>query len=340
MLHVVSSDTVNKKADILITFLKLVALMLILLCLGYMAYIYSISFFDKWFNRDNELIMPNLKKLNLKEAKALLKSKGLRFEISGKRSSDIIPKDHIIMQSVRPGMKIKKTRIIKLIVSTGPELVKVPDLRNEHLRAVRLKLKNAGFLLDDSKISYIYSQEVQKNFVIAQNPMAGVKMPRGSKIALLLSKGEKPNYVFVPDLYGKSIIEAKNLLNKNGLILGKISYVINKEFPFDIVIKQFPRYGMKVPKDSKVDIVINGNRARTLELELKQLKKIFFNYKLPLSDKTELKIKVMLKDDIGEREIYSKFHKPGEVIEFPVTGAGRMEITIFENNKKLEKIIY
>lgn len=104
-------------------------------------------------------------------------------------------------------------------------------------------------------IKYIESDKYPKDAVIRTEPSSGLELAEKSAITLYVSKGM--GEVTVPDVKRLSKSAAIAKIQKAGLKIEQAHYITDIEYPFDIVIKQNPKAGTKVSKESGVSIWIN-----------------------------------------------------------------------------------
>lgn len=91
----------------------------------------------------------------------------------------------------------------------------VPNVVGIDLSTAKSIITSSG--LDVGDISYKYSDTVSQGQVISQDPEADSKVKDGSKVNLVVSKGPEAKYVTVPDVSGKSISEARAIMQNAGL---------------------------------------------------------------------------------------------------------------------------
>ncbi len=104
----------------------------------------------------------------------------LGFEVKPTQvNSDTVAKGSIVTQSPDSGTG-QKGDVISLVVSDGPVLVEVPDVVRMGLDAAKERLTAAGFRVSVRRASlYIGVQ-----YVVATNPKAGTKAPKGSVVVV------------------------------------------------------------------------------------------------------------------------------------------------------------
>jgi len=135
------------------------------------------------------------------------------------------------------------------LIPARPE-VTVPDFVGfEFSEAEKLAAEN-GLKLNVVKREA--NDRVQPNGVLSQVPKAGMVVRRGREIDVVLSSGIET--VLVPDLTGKTLIEAEILLDQAGLKRGDVYAESNKNVPKDRIVRQKPAPNTKIQKGAAVDI--------------------------------------------------------------------------------------
>lgn len=200
---------------------------------------------------------PDLKNKSLSEAISILSKLKLQYDIIAQEESEIIPSGSIIFQTPLPQSLVKKYSIINLIVSKGTSLVKIPDLKSKPLEEAKKILLDIGLQIGD--IKEVYSSEITKDNVVETEPQQGIEVKKNTKINILVSKGAPVvEKVKVPNVIGKTLIEAKKLLESQNLFLGDVKKVCDEDKEFDIILSQIPKPGSLVSKGSKVNVVVNA----------------------------------------------------------------------------------
>lgn len=98
--------------------------------------------------------------------------------------------------------------------------IKMPDLSDKSEADAKKELEDLGFDINNVSVERAYDNEVEEGYVITQNgPKVGEETPSTAKIGLVVSLG-KP---IIPDIVGKTKSEAKELLDKYSLKLGKVT---------------------------------------------------------------------------------------------------------------------
>lgn len=107
---------------------------------------------------------------------------------------------------------VKRGSIVNIIVSKGIEKVSLRSYIGKGGEQALSELTESGF---DVEIEYKFSENIFKGQVISQSPESSNAIEKGSKIILAVSKG--PEFVFVPNVLGKSKNNATLDLENLGL---------------------------------------------------------------------------------------------------------------------------
>jgi len=123
----------------------------------------------------------------------------------------------ILLQDPAAGATIAQGGELKILVSTGPPPVPVPtDLVSQTLDAATNELTAAGLTLGE--VTKTFDEKVDKGIVMAlgDGVTAGVQVPKGTAVPLVISDGPKPRVV-PSDLVGKTQADATAELKAMGL---------------------------------------------------------------------------------------------------------------------------
>ncbi len=157
------------------------------------------------------------------KAESTLKALGLSVDVS-EVTSDDVAEGKVISTSPASGKKVDKSSVVKVVVSKGKEedqQVEVPTITGKTEAKAKELLKSAG--LASGTATQEYSDTVDEGNIISQNPKAGTKVDKNSKVSYVISKGKSTVHVGDYRGYSKSEIESK--LNGKGL---KVSYTDSK----------------------------------------------------------------------------------------------------------------
>jgi serine/threonine-protein kinase len=119
---------------------------------------------------------------------------------------------YVISSDPKEGSEVKSKSIINLVVSKGIEQLILSSYVGKGGEQALSELTDSGF---DVNVKYSFSDNVFKGLVITQTPEKSELIGKGSKIALVISKG--PEFIFVPNVLGKNKNDASIDLENLGL---------------------------------------------------------------------------------------------------------------------------
>ena len=131
------------------------------------------------------------------------------------------------------------------------ETVKVPDVTGKTVVEAQQILENAGFSIT---LKEAYDDKVTPGLVLEQDPAGNEMRKEGSAVYLTVSKGIE--MVEVPNLAGKNLADARKMIERKELALGKVETVF-REDGSGLVIEQTPKANEKIRHGEKVNLVIS-----------------------------------------------------------------------------------
>ncbi|REK19335.1 MAG: Stk1 family PASTA domain-containing Ser/Thr kinase [Actinobacteria bacterium] len=190
-----------------------------------------------------ETQVPPLIGQTLENATALLESAGLTVGTVSERPDAEYAEGVVVEQSPASGNLVGTGTAVNLVVSTGPELVEVPDVVEMTEREATAALQDLGLKVT---VTDEYSNEVAEGLVIETDPVAGTEAETGDTILLVVSLGPEP--IDTPNLTGLTEEQARALLADLGLELNVSQATAPVVDPNQngLVVEQFPEVGTTV----------------------------------------------------------------------------------------------
>lgn len=300
------------------------AIVLVALLGLFLGVVYQLSgsFFGK------EVEVPNIVGMNIKEADDELTKVGLKLKIMSEQYDNEVEKDHVISQQFVKGFKVKKGREIGAIVSKGTQLQKVPSVVGMERSEAELQLRNEGFQV--GKVDSIYDDKYAENFVISQNPRAHSEAEAGALVDLMISKGNTPKRIPMPDLIGMKLGEATQKLKENNLEVGEVNRQESTSYYADQVIDQDTQSGVMVDEKTSINLTVSKGpgpaaQTRTLEFTLPQEQDFY-------------KVVINIQDARGNREVYNELHRGGDEIVVGLSYFGNARADIQLNGKPYRSV--
>lgn len=135
--------------------------------------------------------LKDLSNVEKSQAQAFLLTQGLQCSVDETRYSDTISAGYVISSDPPAGSILKAGDTVTIYVSQGSEAevkyVTVPDCYycDEDISSQRCELTGLGTPV----FTYEASREVNKGFVIRQDPAAGTEVPEGTVVTFVVSTG-------------------------------------------------------------------------------------------------------------------------------------------------------
>lgn len=171
------------------------------------------------------------------------------------------PENSVIAQEPTPGTSRKVSEkheqkcTVTLTVSLGAQTFKLADLTGQEYRQAELLLTRMGLACD---IVEEYHETALDGYVFKMDPIAGDTVTSGDTVTLYVSRGQKVEYVTVPNFLGLVRDEAMKILIENDLALGKVNYVVSDQ-PIGTILSQSKPEFASVPKSAtKIDFTVSG----------------------------------------------------------------------------------
>ena len=197
--------------------------------------------------------VPATQGMTLEAAKAEIIKSGLKVGNVDSRADAEVPKDMVVATDPNAGFLAKRGQAIDIILSSGPDMVKVPDVTGSAETSAILALQADGFDVDPITTPE-YNADYAAGVVFRTDPAGGTEVARGSKVHLWISQGAE--MVTVPLVTGKTQAEAKKLLTDAGFKV-KVTKQPDSEIAKGTVVDQSPAADGQAPLGSTVEIIVS-----------------------------------------------------------------------------------
>ena len=197
----------------------------------------------------NQVAAPQIKGLNVTQARAALKAEGLTLGQQTPKADANVPVGNIIDQDPVSGTAVAKGSPVAVTVSSGVDTTTVPTLIGLSLDEAKRALDQAGLTLGDSRS--VPSDQAQSQ-VLKVTPAEGETVPRNSAVAIRWASGNNK----VPDVVGKDEGTARNALEQAGFTVDPSTTRESADKPPGSVLSQSTRGGQTMRLGSHVSLVI------------------------------------------------------------------------------------
>lgn len=190
--------------------------------------------------------VPRVVGMSVEDARKTLREAGLlEGEVTEQFARE--PAGTVVDQNPRGG-QVRAASPVGLVVSRGPELVDVPEVRGKLFDEAQAALQGAGFaVLKEEAFN-----DAPAGTVLDQAPKPGERVERGSQARLAVSKGPEP--FAMPDVGGKTCGEARIQLEELGL--GVVVQSRSGACAANRVLGQDPLPGATVRKGQEVTLYV------------------------------------------------------------------------------------
>ena len=227
----------------------------------------------------------------------------------------------VMKQSPKAGEKRKQGSLIILTICRGAELKSVPEVIGMSLSKAEATLESAGFRVGKITKKHVDGERV--GAVLGQAPKALDKAPKGSSIDLVVNEGDKE----IPNVIGKSINDAKKILEQAGLKLGEVKKVNDSSVAKNVVLSTNPNAGTKVSAGDAVSITVAEGSG--------EKKSTYVDFVVPGNDITD--VQVILQDAEGKRTLYSGKQPGGVRLRQRVDYVGTAHVEFICNGKVISE---
>jgi len=305
----------QKKGDGGVKLILLAILLAFLLVTSvFVGYLKLRDFFDV-----AEVVVPNVLGMSEEKAREVIENEGLNFEVEGTAKNSEFQPGEVIRQNPEEKSKVKKGFTIKVIINEGADLVRVPGLVNKSLAEAEAILNDKDLKIGETK--YESSDVTPKDIIMKQEPEAFTYLEPGSRVNIIISKGEEIKMVIMPKVTGDNIIEGKNELLALDLEIGEVTPEPNNEVPKDHIIWQSYEPGTELETKTAVDLYVSTGPEVEEPIEEpeeepdnkdKDKETPFKISIIPFTDRAETQVVIIRKQDGVSEEVYKRKHKAEE----------------------------
>ncbi|MEW2059445.1 Stk1 family PASTA domain-containing Ser/Thr kinase [Streptomyces sp. NPDC007002] len=196
--------------------------------------------------------VPSLLGQTQQAAEQRLADAGLGLKGVDRVFSDTVERGEVVSSAPAPGDRIRGNGSVRLVVSRGPEIVRVPDVAGASLADARRTLKKVGLV--PGMVTREFSEDVARGEVIGTDPRAGTDRRPDTAVALVVSKGAP---VDVPDVTGLSAEDATAELEAEGLKAEVLPGRVHSPEAAGEVTEQSPGEGTEAAEGDTIQLTLS-----------------------------------------------------------------------------------
>lgn len=219
-----------------------------------LAIVALVFFFRALSTPTENVVLPSLIGMTVDEARRQYPE--LDIQIVRQEPSADYDINQIIEQAPRSGMEIKEDARISVTVSTGIQSTVLGDYSGQDYADVKKRLESLGLHVEQVGIT---SEDVPRGQVVATDPPVNSEVRKGETVYVRVSLGAADLPVRVPDLTGRTEVEARALLAQYSLSLGQITAVDSDEEK-GLIVEQSIEKNQSVPKGTMIDVSVSNGK--------------------------------------------------------------------------------
>ncbi len=194
--------------------------------------------------------VPDVEGENEADATAELRRADFQVDARQEASGDV-DEGIVIRQSPGGGTQAETGSSVTIVVSSGPESVRVPDVQQQDFESAEGEINGAGLVVGN------VSREPNENFpegtVIRQSPGPGASVAEGSAVNLVLAAPLET--VTVPAITGNTVTDAETKLANAGFDVARQE--VASDQPAGVVVAVDPPEGTEVEPGSTITISVS-----------------------------------------------------------------------------------
>lgn len=204
--------------------------------------------------RSNTVEVPDVVGKSREDAEAALRAVRLEMEVAAERHDVAVSSGRVLTQEPAASVTVRPGRRIRVVVSLGNQVLRVPDVRGLPARQVDLSLRQDGFVPGGE--AHVFAQDVPAGNVIAQAPAPGSVTIPGSRVHRLVSDGPRPASWVMPDLSGRPLREVEQWVTLCGFRKGPVRRLATPGKPSGVVVGQMPLAGHPIRARDVIELAV------------------------------------------------------------------------------------
>ena len=211
---------------------------------------------------------------------------------------------------------------ITVVVSGGPEVIYMIDLKDMEYREAFIALNEKGLKYDMP--TYEFHDEIPEGHVISFTPLADTPVyPGTTTVQMVLSKGPERKEFPMPSLEEMTQENAESRINTMNLVVGSVTQVYSDTVAVGKVVSQYPEATATVKEGTRVNLEISKGPdpnapppevTRTVTVQMPDAGKV-------------VNVQVMMDGDLIHIENVDTAMTTA--IEFEVTASGTKDLTVY-----------
>ncbi len=202
-----------------------------------------------------EVRVPSLVGKEFNEARELLRERNLRIKVINRLFNSDYPNGFVISQKPPAGQQKRTDTEVEVVLSRGPQLVRVPGLMGKTQLEAELALEEAGLRLGE--ILSESDPDAPQGTVIKQLPAENTQIEQSASVSITLNI-VSATLVQVPNFINRPLSEVRAELGTLGLIYNQATQTPSNIYPEGVIIDQKPVPYERVPMGTAMNFIISS----------------------------------------------------------------------------------
>jgi beta-lactam-binding protein with PASTA domain len=210
------------------------------------------------FVRRGEVVLPDVVGLSLDEAQARMATAGVTVNWRKERDrfdSEVVA-GKVVLQVPKGGTPAKRRSSVDVGLSRGREMIEVPDLADQSLQTVMVRLKAAGLVLGRS--FNVFSANGAEGSVVLQTPAPGTLVDPSTPVDLFVRLADTGSSFVMPDLINRDYDAVRAFFERQGFRFGSVKYEPYEGAAPGVVLRQHPLPGHRLRRRDVISLVVAG----------------------------------------------------------------------------------
>ncbi len=299
------------------------AIVVVLGVIGYFVWDIFRNFDSDFLSSGEVSNVPAIVGMSEDDALEALRSAGFRPERRESVISEDVAKGLVFRQDPEGGHRKKQGSQVRYYLSLGNPRFVVPDLEGRDIAEATALLDEAGMQI--GRIERIYMPALKDRTVISQDPVKGKEFPGPVSIDLRVADSRDLPQISMPDLAGKPLRSAEEMLVRSNLHLRQVDYVANDNVASGTVLSQNVAAGQSVQLGNSVALTVAAPEAvisswtRTITV------------RVPVTGGPRMQqVKIKVFDQIAQNTIvYDEMHESGSFVDKRIPLEGKATVMIY-----------
>jgi len=209
-----------------------------------------------FFVHGRSLPTPNLIGKPVADARAICSDLGLTLDVGQQtRNSDKVPAGYVVWQNRSPGTTnlVKRGTAIKVELSAGPLVLRVPDFNGQRPGTAVLRLGQVNLKLGNTTYA---EMNTAQQAIVAEDPPKDTVVAAQTPVSLLIAVPPAPQAYIMPDVIDHPLEEVRSYFAAYKLNLSTVKFESYPGLPDGVIIRQYPLRGSPVSARDAITVVV------------------------------------------------------------------------------------